>query len=107
MKGYLYINDDRLGEVNFKVIDESMGVIGGGLKMYPIYEKYQKQIQFLYDSKGIANIVDLNFVIVLEGNTVLNSEGGIGVTDSVDSEEIYVESAGNDCDIIAMVKSKT
>jgi len=31
MKGFLYIDNDKIGEVNFSIIDDSMGGIGGDL----------------------------------------------------------------------------
>jgi hypothetical protein len=31
MRAYLYINNDKIGEVNFSVTDESMGGIDGDL----------------------------------------------------------------------------
>jgi len=52
MKGFLKINDDTLGEVDFKVVDEGMGVIGGDLTVYPAYGKYKEQIQILTDRNG-------------------------------------------------------
>ena len=106
MKGYLYIGDDRLGEVDFKVIDEGMGAIGGKLDMFPTYEKYKKQIQNLYEDKGIANVEDFDFRIVLWNNTILKPVGGVGVTDSTEFDEIYVEAAGLHFEIIKEIKSK-
>ena len=106
MKGLLYIEDEKLGEVEFKVIGRGMGAIGGELNVYPAYEKYRNKIQSLYEERGIANVDDFNFVIVLEDNTVLNPAGGVGVTDSAEFEEIYVESAGIDYRIIERIKDK-
>ena len=45
MKGYLYIETNRIGEINLEIIDESMGVIGGILITNSNYEKYQTSIQ--------------------------------------------------------------
>ena len=81
MKGYLMVNKERLGEVDFTILDEHMGAIGGQLMPYPAYERYKEQIQNFTDSKGIANIHDFNFGITIGGITLRNIAGGIGVTD--------------------------
>ena len=105
MEGFLYVGDDYLGEVDFTVIDTGMGGIGGNLVISPAYERYRKQIQALYEAKGIANIEDFDFRIVLVNSTILNPEGGIGVTDSAEYDEIYVEAAGIHFEIIEEIKS--
>jgi len=38
MRAFLYINDDELGMVEFKVINESIGGIGGELNPYNTYK---------------------------------------------------------------------
>lgn len=96
MKAYLYIDNDKIGEVNFSIIDESMGGIGGDLIANDNYKKYQPTIQQHFEMQGISNVDNFNFRILLEDNTELKPEGGIGVTDSADFDEIYVESAGLD-----------
>ena len=104
MKGFLYIDSDKVGEVNLKIIDESMGGIGGDLMAYDNYKKYQPLIQEHYEKCGISNIDGFNFRIILQDNTELNPMGGIGVTDSKEFNEIYVESAGNESKIIDKIK---
>ena len=100
MKAFLHIDDDLIGKIDFKIIDESMGVIGGDLIPYQGYAKYKEQIQILYDKKGIANMDDLNFTISFKDGSTLSPEGGIGVTHSSEFDEIYVESAGINSDIL-------
>jgi len=99
MKAFLYIDNDKIGEVNFSIIDESMGGIGGILIANNNYQKYQVTIQQHFDNQGISNIDNFNFRILLTDNTELNPEGGIGITDSVDFDDIYVESVGIDLSI--------
>lgn len=96
MKAYLYIDNYNIGEVSFSIIDESMGGIGGKLIANDNYKKYQLTIQQHFEKQGISNLDNFNFRIILEDNTELKPEGGIGVTDSADFDEIYVESAGLD-----------
>lgn len=96
MKGFLYIDDDLIGKVDFKIIDESMGGIGGDLIANENYKKYQPTIQQHFEKQGISNADNFNFRIILEDNTELKPEGGICVTDSADFDENYVESAGLD-----------
>lgn len=95
MKGYLYIDEKQIGEVFFTIIDESMGVIGGDLIKNDNYQKYQTVIQKHYEEKGVSNMEDFNVRIFLDNNVELKPQGGIGILDSVDFDEIYVESAGN------------
>lgn len=103
MTGHLYIDDVKIGEVKLKIIDESMGGIGGILIPNSAYENYRTQIQNLWDKNGIANVSNFNFKIILENKITIRPEGGIGVTDMPGDNEIYVESAGADASIIMML----
>lgn len=105
MKGILLIDNEKIGEVNFTVIDETMGGIGGDFIPYESYKKYQTEIQKCYDKQGIASIESFNFKIILCDGTELHPIGGIGVTDSKDFDEIYVESVGNSGEIINKIKT--
>ena len=96
MKGYLYIDNVKIGDVIFSIIDESMGGIGGDLIANDNYKKYQPTIQQHFEKQGVSNVDNFNYRIVLEDNTELKPEGGIGITDSADFDEIYVEAAGLD-----------
>jgi hypothetical protein len=96
MKVSLYIDNDNIGEVSFSIIDQSMGGIGGKLIPNDNYKKYRPTIQQHFERQGISNVNNLNFRIVLADNTELKPEGGIGITDSADFDEIYVESVGWD-----------
>jgi len=95
MLGYLFIDNENIGEVDFEIIAESMGVIGGELFPNDNYSKYQGTIQRHFERNGISNIHDFNFKIFLD-NLELKPEGGIGVTDSKEFNEIFVESGGLD-----------
>ena len=103
MRGYLILDGQRLGEVDFKILDESMGAIGGQLKPFPAYEMYKKQIQKLTQLKGIANIEDFGFRISLGDAIVNDIGGGIGVTDLEELDEIEVEAAGLDRETIMLI----
>ena len=96
MKASLYIDNDKLGEVILSVTDESMGGIGGYLIVNKNYQKYQSAIQKQCETKGVSNIADFNYRILLTDNSELRPEGGIGITHLKEYEEIYVESAGVD-----------
>lgn len=104
MKGFLLINNEKIGESNFTVIDETMGVIGGDLIAYESYDKYQIEIQKCCDKKGIANIHNFPFRIILSDGIEIFPFGGIGITDLPEFDEIYVESAGNLKEIIQKIK---
>jgi hypothetical protein len=103
VKGILYIDETAIGEVSFKVIDLSMGAIGGDLIPNNAYKRFQSIIQACVEKKGIANTDDLNLKITLVDNTVINPAGGIGVTDVPDFEDIFVEAAGIDFEIINLI----
>ena len=103
MKGIVFIDNDEIGSADFTVMDESMGAIQGELNPTQHYEKYKKRIQDLFDKKGIANIEDFNFKIVLENKTELKPEGGIGITDCSEFDEVRVESAGLDSEVIEII----
>ena len=95
MNIHIHIDDDLIGEVELRVIDESMWVVGGNLIPTPLYQKYQAQIQVLYNTVGIAGMRDFNFKAIFQG-LVLDPQGGIGITDSEEFNEIYVDIAGVD-----------
>lgn len=105
MKGILYIHNDNIGVVSFSVIDERMGGIGGYLITNDNYKKYQPTIQQHFEKQGISNIDNFHFRIILEDNTELQPEGGIGVTDSADFDEIYIESTGLDTGTMNKIKN--
>jgi len=100
MKGYINIDDERIGEVDFMVTDEKMGCIGGPLVPYPAYDKFKIKIQLICENKGIANVDDFNFSAFLGDEIILNPEGGIGITDIRDFDEIIVECNGISSEII-------
>jgi hypothetical protein len=105
MKGYLLLDGVKLGEVDFKVIDEGMGGIGGNLKPFDSYYLYQEKFRSICDSKGVANIEDFNFVIQIDGIDELMPAGGIGVTDIAGFDDIFIESAGINYDTIELMKA--
>lgn len=105
MKGVLYIDNEEIGEADFSVIDKSMGGIGGVLVVYDNYKRYQPVIQQHCEEKGISNISDFEFCILLDGHIFIEPVGGIGVTDSKDFDEIYVEAAGLHYAIIEQIEN--
>lgn len=92
--GKIYVGSELIGTVNFKIIDRSMGGIGGELQPHENYQKYQRKIQAITEAKGIANVEDFDFRITLKGK-LLSPAGGIGITDVKGFPDIWVESAGN------------
>ncbi|MBE9597870.1 hypothetical protein [Pedobacter sp. MC2016-24] len=45
---YLYIDNDKIGKVDFKIIDESMGAISGDLITNENYGKYKLTINNIF-----------------------------------------------------------
>lgn len=106
MIGELFIQHEKIGEVDFKIIDEGMGVIGGEFLPNTNYQKYEPTIQEHYERNGISNIHDFNFRILLD-NIELMPEGGIGITDSKEFNEIFVESGGLDQVTLEKIRSSS
>jgi hypothetical protein len=94
MTGNLFIDSVQIGQADFAVIDESMGVIGGELNCSLAYESFRNDIQKLCENKGIANIENFPFSVWIEGKIKLTPAGGIGVTDLTGFDKIYVEVCG-------------
>lgn len=105
MKGIIYIDENKIGETDFTVMDESMGGISGELIPNKNYEKYKSKIQELSKKIGIANIDDFNFRILLNNEHELKPQGGIGIIDIEGNDEIIVESAGLEFGIIEKIKN--
>lgn len=96
MKCEIYIAEDLIGKVSFTITDLTMGGIMGNLISNDNYKKYQKEIQKHTSEKGISNSNDFNFRIITENKIELKPSGGIGIIDSEEFNELYVESAGID-----------
>lgn len=93
MKGRIYIDDSEIGNVDFKIIDESMGAIGGDFVAAEDYGKFKREIQKLTEKNGNANSQNFNFRIVVE-NVEFNPVGGICLSDSEEFAEMYLDAAG-------------
>ncbi|WP_162127671.1 hypothetical protein [Flavobacterium phycosphaerae] len=93
MKGRIYIDDSEIGNVDFKIIDESMGAIGGDFVEAEDYGKFKHEIQNLTEKNGNANSQNFNFRIVVK-NVEFNPVGGICLIDSKEFAEMYLDAAG-------------
>lgn len=101
MKANLYIGKTEIGNIELEIIDEFMGVLSGKLNPNKNYDKFKQIIMNHFDEKGISNINDFNYKIILENGCELNPEGGIGVIHSQEFiDEILVETAGNNLEKI-------
>jgi len=77
-----------------------MGVIVGNLSPNDNYQKYKDSIQRQFEQRGISNVENFNYRIILKDNTELKSAGGIGIIDCLCFDEILVESGGIDLSTI-------
>lgn len=93
MKGHIFINNSEIGTVNFKIIDENMGAIGGNFVAVENYLKFKNVVQKLTVKNGSANSQNFNFRIVVK-NIELNPVGGICLIDSEEFSELYLDAAG-------------
>ena len=101
MKAKLFIENILIGNLELIISDEFMGVLSGELMPNENYNKFQKDIFNHFDKKGISNITDFNYRIILENDYELNPEGGIGIIHSRDYlNEIFVETSGNNIEEI-------
>lgn len=106
MKGKVYIGDDWIGDADFRILDDSMGVIGGELEISGLYQQYQVRIQEHCKEKGISNSHDLSYRLLLHEMEV-QAEGGMGIMDFPEYGEITVEAGGLDPDAMEMIRQET
>lgn len=93
MNGIVFIDNYEIGIVDFKIIDESMGAIGGNFVATENYSRFKKEIQKLTDKNGNANSENFKFRIFIE-NLEFNPIGGICLEDSEEFAEMYLDVAG-------------
>ena len=105
MKGKIYIDNIEIGHAIFNVTDASMGGISGELIPNENYNSYRERIQNLTISKGIANNEDFELRIVINDELEINPCGGIGITDLEEFDEIIIESAGIENQVIEKIKN--
>lgn len=99
MECKVYIGKELIGNVIFEIVDESMGGISGKLQVNPNYEKFQNIIQKHTDENGISNPENFNYRIMTKNDIELKPEGGIGISDYKEFNDIIIESAGIDLKI--------
>ena len=101
MKAILYIDGIIIGNIELNVIDEFMGVLSGKLSPNENYDEFKDAIMNQFDKKGISNIDDFNYKLIVENGYQLDPEGGIGIIHSREFiDEILVETAGNNLEEI-------
>jgi hypothetical protein len=93
MEGQIFIDNSEIGIVEFKIIDEIMGAIGGNFVAVKDYGKFKSEVQKLTEKNGNANSQNFNFRIVV-GSIELNPVGGICLIDSEEFGEMYLDAAG-------------
>jgi hypothetical protein len=98
MECKIYIKNELIGKATFEIIDRSMGVISGKLICNDNYKKFQKIIQKQTEEIGISNSDNFNYRIITNNNIEIKAEGGIGISDSAEFNEIIIESAGINLD---------
>lgn len=96
MECEIFIDNELIGNVKFKIIDSSMGCISGNLIYTENYRKFQKKIQQQTYTKGISNSKDFNYRILTINKTEIIAQGGIGIIDSAEFNKLIVECAGVD-----------
>lgn len=98
----LFAGATYLGSIKAKIIDSSMGVIGGVLQpsdayinqFQPFFRLHSKKSYWEIDWEEIQAL-DLKAISQVSGE-IIQAEGGIGITDVEGFEEIPVEVCGVD-----------
>ena len=106
MTGLIYIEHDIIGKIDLQLINKSDRVIGGKMIPAPGYEKYKIKIQELSSDKIVADDSDFPFRIILEDSTLVDPEGGINLTDMIESpNDIYIEAYGVSKEVVRKIRS--
>lgn len=79
-----------------------MGGINGDLICSKNYNKFQKQIQEQTNGKGISNPDNFNYRIFTEDKIEILPQGGIGIIDSANFNEVTVECSGVNISLFAI-----
>jgi len=95
----IFIDNELIRTVEFKIIDPSMGAINGNLICSENYNKFQKRIQEQTRTKGSSNSNDFNYRITTKNKIEIIPQGGTAIIDSPDFNELFVECAGIDSSI--------
>jgi hypothetical protein len=93
MEGQIFIDNFEIGIADFKIIDESMGAIGGDFIAKKDYGQFKNKVQKLTEENGNANSQNFSFRIIVK-NIEFNPIGGICLIDSDEFTEMYIDAAG-------------
>ncbi len=77
-----------------------MGVITGNFIPNQNYKTYKQEIQSHCNKKGISNIDNFNYRVILSTGKEIFPEGRIGITDVNGFDEIEIEVCGIDSETI-------
>jgi hypothetical protein len=105
MKTELYIDSIVIGTLVLRILDESMGVVGGQLIPNENYKNFREDIQENCAEKGISNSDNFNFKTKTMIGKELMAEGGIGVTDIKEFDGIEIEVCGLNSETIEEIKN--
>jgi len=97
----LYIDEILLGILYLEVADLAMGALSGMLIPGENYQRFKNEFQQITESKGLVNSDDFNLNVRIENNLKLEPEGGIALYDFKKIDEIQVDVAGLDSDVIS------
>lgn len=102
MNSKLFANFLELENIEAKIIDASMGVVGGELKASNIYsEQFQGVFRQHTQHPDWVLLKALNLRAISQVFGELRAEGGICITDVEGFDEIAIEICGLDSQIIS------
>jgi hypothetical protein len=107
MKVTLLTKHIRLGDFEVKILDESMGVVGGLLHPTKAYlEEYQSLFREHLVRADFKRLAQLQLKAITQQGEELKPEGGIVITDVAEyANEITVEVCGLDREEIKRIKN--
>ena len=107
MEIQLFSGATFLGIVDSKIIDESMGVVGGLLEpSNAYYNDFQLFFRAHTESADWNKLAQLELKATLASGEVLNCGGGICVTDVEMFPEVSIEFCGLDLHIMDLFRKK-
>ncbi|MFC6223844.1 hypothetical protein ACFP2F_11385 [Hymenobacter artigasi] len=105
MKIQLFAGSIDLGIVESKVIDDSMGVVGGVLQPSMAYlTKFQSYFRSHTLQSNWTVLADLELKGVIDFDKTLECAGGICLTDIEECDEINVEFCGLNQHVMSMIR---
>ncbi|GAB3866875.1 hypothetical protein GCM10028824_08040 [Hymenobacter segetis] len=105
MEIQLFAGSIKLGIVDSKIIDDSMGIVGGILQPSPAYfSDFQSFFRANTQAPDWQALADLELTGLFSLGEILECDGGICLTDVEEYSEISVEFCGLNQRIMSIIR---